>query len=85
MTATYQLSLDELQPSFVDQLKQMHQNGQVKVTVEVLEEHDETEFLLRNPKNRERLMEAIKNVEAGKVVEVDEQYLDDALARLVGE
>lgn len=51
----------------------------------VNEEHDETEFLLRNPRNRERLMESIKNVEEGKLIEVDEKYLDDALLGLIEE
>lgn len=68
MKATYQLSLEDLKPGFLRQLKRKHQTGQVTLTVE---EQDETEFLLRSPKNEERLMTAIKNVEQGKVVEVD--------------
>jgi len=77
MTATYQLSLDELQPGFVDQLKQMHREGQVRVTVEVLEEHDETEFLLRNPKNREVLFRSKAQAEAGNLIDVDlEEFLE---------
>ena len=70
MKATYQLSLDDLKPGFLRQLKQRHHAGQVTLTV-TEEDPDETEFLLSNPKNKERLLEAIKNVEQGKVVEVD--------------
>lgn len=42
-------------------------------------EKDETEFLLRNPKNKSRLAEAIENVEEGKVVEVE---MDAYLSKL---
>ena len=79
MTATYQLTLDELEPSFVEQLKQMHHKGRVKVTVEVEEEHDETAFLLRNPKNREILLKSIEQAERGNVIEVD---VDELLKKL---
>ena len=78
MKATYQLSLEDLKPGFLRQLKRKHQSGQVTLTV-LEEEQDETEFLLRNPKNKERLMEAINNVEQGKVVEVD---IDAYLSKL---
>ena len=44
-------------------------------------ERDETEFLLRNPKNKARLAEAIKNVEEGKVVEVDTDAYVSKLGR----
>lgn len=70
MKATYQLSLEDLKPGFLRQLKRKHPTGYVTLTV-TEEEQNETEFLLRNSKNKERLMEAIKNVAEGKVVEVD--------------
>ncbi len=68
MTATYHLTVDELRPEFIDQLKQMFSVGQVTITVDT---EDETDYLLRDPANKDRLIKAIKNVEEGKVVEVD--------------
>lgn len=76
MTATYQLTLDELRPDFVEQLKQMHRSGRVRLTVEVDEEQDETEFLLGNPVNREMLLRSKEQAEQGNLikVELDNEY-----------
>lgn len=68
MTATYHLTIDELKPEFIDRLKQMFSAGQVTI---VVEDHDETDYLLGNPANRNRLMQAIEHVKEGKIIEVD--------------
>jgi hypothetical protein len=77
MTATYQLALHEFKPEFVDWIKQKFQAGKVTVTIE--EEEDETTFLLKNPRNRQRLLKSIENVEAGRLVDVN---IDEYLVRL---
>ena len=69
MTATYQLALHEFKSEFVDWIKQRFQAGKVTVTSE--EEEDETMFLPKNLRNRQRLLKSIENVEAGRLIEVN--------------
>lgn len=68
MTATYHLTLDELNPEFVDRLKQMFSAGQVTIMVE---NHDETDYLLSDPANKAQLMRSMQQAEEGKLINVD--------------
>ena len=61
-------SIDELKPEFIDRLKQMFSAGQVTI---VVENHDETDYLLSNPANRDLLMKSIEQDRQSELVAVD--------------
>ena len=56
----------------------VHRPGGKSVVMMSLEEYNsqkETEFLLSSPKNAERLLNSIKNIEEGKTIEVTWEML----------
>ncbi|MBI5326391.1 MAG: hypothetical protein HZB41_14155 [Ignavibacteriae bacterium] len=59
MLATYTLTNDELNYEFLDNLKKMFNEGEIRLTIEHL---DETEYLMKSEKNREHLARAIDDV-----------------------
>ncbi|MCL5991907.1 MAG: hypothetical protein M1419_07375 [Bacteroidetes bacterium] len=59
MHATYTLTKDELNYEFLENLKKMFNEGEIRLTVEHL---DETEFLMKSEKNRKHLARAIEDV-----------------------
>ncbi|MBM2817184.1 MAG: hypothetical protein HW421_3946 [Ignavibacteria bacterium] len=63
MYATYTLTKEELTYEFLDNLKKMFNEGSLQITVE---NFDETDYLMRSPKNREYLLKSIQNVKEGK-------------------
>ena len=67
MVTTYKLNTNELESAF-DSIKATYPNQVVRIQVK---EQDTTEYLLRSPANRKRLIEAIKNVEEGKIITFD--------------
>lgn len=79
MQTVFYITEDELDAHFLDALKPLFRKNTLKITVEAashghLEEDgtmDETEFLMQNPANRARLLEAIKNADAGNLITVD--------------
>ncbi len=76
MLATYQLSIDELDDSFVKSLKALHKNREVTIIIRDNErDHgyaDETEYLLSSEANREFLLEAIERIKnGGELISVD--------------
>lgn len=70
MYTIYKVKADELDQSFLDALKAMFKNKEIEIAVY---ESDETEYLLRSPANRARLLETIQDVEAGRSIVVPEQ------------
>lgn len=70
MYTIYKVRADELDQSFLDALKAMFKNKEIEIAVY---ERDETEYLLRSPANRERLLEAVRDVEARRNIVVPEQ------------
>lgn len=60
MYTIYQVKADELDESFLHALKAMFKDKEIEITVH---ERDETAYLLRSPANRERLLNAVKDVE----------------------
>ena len=62
MYATYTLTKDELNYEFLDNLKKLVNGNQIHLSIE---SYDETEYLMRSPKNRDILLERIKYVEDG--------------------
>ena len=62
MYATYTLTKDELNFEFIENLKKLITGNQVQLS---FESYEETEYLMRSPKNRDILLERIKYVEDG--------------------
>jgi hypothetical protein len=63
MLATYRLPADRLDAEFLEGLKATFRGKEVSITVSEL---DETEHLLAPPANRERLLEAVRDINAGR-------------------
>ncbi|MGH9945115.1 MAG: hypothetical protein ACRD9R_22420 [Pyrinomonadaceae bacterium] len=70
MYTIYQVNADELDQRFLDALKAMFKNKEIEIAVY---ERDETAYLLRSPANRERLLNAIQDVERRHNVVTPEQ------------
>jgi hypothetical protein len=70
MTAAFQINTDELDASFVEQVKAAFPHKLIEI---VVSEADETSSLLNDPARRERLLRAVADVEAGHNVVVPDQ------------
>ena len=60
MYTIYQVKADELDEKFIHALKAMFKDKEIEIAVY---ERDETAYLLRSPANRDRLLNAIQDVE----------------------
>lgn len=69
MYTTFHINVNELDTNFLKGLKSLFRNKNVSIIVE--EEQDETEYLLASEANRKMLEQSLKNVEEGKLIEVD--------------
>jgi antitoxin YefM len=70
MFTIYRLNADDLDANFLESLKAAFPHKEIEIAIG---EADETEYLLRSPANRERLLQAVSDVEAGRhVVEPDQ-------------
>ena len=76
MVTTYKLNTRELEISFLDSIKSTYPERDVKIMVW---EQDETEYLLNNPANRERMERILAETKEGKLVTFN--TLDDAMQR----
>jgi antitoxin YefM len=63
MYANYQLRADELDFEFFKSIKDTFKGKEIEISVM---DYDETEYLLRSPKNKEILLNRIKDVNEGK-------------------
>ena len=70
MYTIYQVKADELKQSFLDALKAMFKDKEIEIAVY---ERKETDYLLRSPANRERLLNPIQDVERNKNIVTPEQ------------
>ena len=70
MFAVYRASVDELDQQFLDGLKKAFAHKEIEITVS---EADETDYLLRSPPNRERLLRAVADIEQNRNIIVPEQ------------
>ncbi len=64
MYTIYKLKADELDNRFLQALKTMFKGKDIEIAVAEAQqvEEDETDYLLKSPANRERLLKAIENV-----------------------
>ena len=60
MYTIYRLNASELDSQFVESLKALFKDKEIEITVS---EVDETAYLLRSEANKQRLLEAIRNVD----------------------
>lgn len=79
MVVTYHLDANELDETFYQQLKNQFKNKKLSITV--AEEMDETEYLMSNPANAERLLKAIDNVKNGQLITVDVNNLKQLITQ----
>ncbi len=75
MRTTFELSIDELDMDFLNQLKTLFQKKKIKLTV-IADEIDETDYLLSSEVNKTLLQKSLHEVEIGKVIsfEADEFF-----------
>ncbi len=62
MYTIYRLKADELDSRFIESLKSAFGHKEIEIAVS---EADETDYLLRSPANRDHLLKAVADVEAG--------------------
>jgi antitoxin YefM len=70
MYTIYRLNADELDSKFIETLKSTFGHKQIEIAVS---ETDETDYLLRSPKNREHLLKAVTDVEAERNIVTPDQ------------
>ena len=73
MQAVYHTTVEELDITFIENIKKQFANAKVDIFVR---EMDETDYLNSSEKNKKRLQSAIKKVEEKKFIEKD---LDEIL------
>lgn len=68
MYTTYKLKANDLNEDFLQSVKALFHDKVVEIAIcdSAEAEEDETNYLLSNPANRERLLAAIHNVEQNK-------------------
>ncbi|OFX45461.1 MAG: hypothetical protein A2046_12225 [Bacteroidetes bacterium GWA2_30_7] len=64
MNITYQVNTSELNESFLNSIKSIFPNKSIEISI--WESTDETEYLLKNKKNADRLLKSINNIKKGK-------------------
>jgi hypothetical protein len=78
MVTTYQLEEQELDEQFLNAVKSQFKNKKLSITI--TEALDETDYLLANPINAERLLHSVENIRSGKaLVETDIVALEKQL------
>ena len=70
MYMTYRMNEEELDSRFLRTLKAMFKGKEIEIVISEAPqgEEDETEYLLRSPANRDRLLKAIENIADRKSV-----------------
>ena len=70
MQTVYQLNADDLNEDFLEGLKTTFKHKEIEI---VVYERDETAYLLSSPANRQRLLDAIADVEHDRNVVMPDQ------------
>ena len=69
MHITYRLRANQLDEKFIEDLQRTYKNKEIEI---VVYEVNETQYLLKNRANRQKLLQAKNNIEQGiSMVEVD--------------
>ncbi len=70
MYTVYKINADELNENFIASIKAQFQHKDIEIAIceTAQAEQDETDYLLRDPANKARLLRAIDNVKKGKLV-----------------
>lgn len=79
MQTTYRLDASELNEKFVESIRALFAGKRIAVSVsdEVAEtEMDETEYLMKEPANREHLLRSIRDLDEGKGVRMSMDELE---------
>ncbi len=63
MHTIYQLNADDLDLRILESIKAQFKHKEIEI---VVAERDETEYLLSTPENRDALLKAVDDVEAGR-------------------
>ena len=71
MISTYRMNAADLDNTFIDALKTLFRDKEIEI---VVTEIDETEYLLQSSANRQRLLQAIENVNSGANLVVRQCY-----------
>ena len=66
LVTTYQSEEQELDEQFLNAVKSQFKNKKLSITI--TEAVDETDYLLANPVNAERLLQSVKNISNGKAL-----------------
>ena len=70
MEMTLRIHSDQLNIELLDNIRNMFREKEIEITVN---EIDETEYLLRSPENKKRLLRAIDDVENGRNIVIPDQ------------
>jgi antitoxin YefM len=70
MQTIYQINADELDESILESIKALFKHKDIEI---VVFERNETAYLLRSDNNRERLLQAVKDVEENRNIIVPNQ------------
>ena len=70
MHSTYRIKANEMDINLLESIKAAYKNKEIEINVF---EIDETEYLLSNKVNRDKLLKAKAEVEAGKNIVVPDQ------------
>lgn len=74
MRIIYRLKANELDDNFLEDLQKTYKDKEIEI---IVREVDETEYLLKSPINRQRLLTAKNNIEQGiHLVNVNLDYLE---------
>lgn len=71
MKHTFSLDFDELNSTFIEQLKALFINANPRLTIVVEDEEGDTEYLLKSETNKEILLKSLENAHKGNVIVPD--------------
>jgi len=66
MQVAYRLNANDLDINFLESIKKLFKEKRLYINISIDEQEDETEYLLSNPANTSRLLNAINNIENHK-------------------
>lgn len=67
MEATFKLSINELDSTFLDKIKTVFPQSAM-VEIKISNEYDETDYLLSTPANREALRHSIEQLKTNELI-----------------